>query len=226
MSGNELTGIKLSDLLEDIVDTSLTSHKEEVLAGIASITNKPNLTSMKKLAIEIVNCYLAGGTTYWFGNGGSASQASHMTGELVGGYKIKNRPSLPAIALVDSTVLTALANDYSYSEIFARQLDAYNPKEMAKRDVAVGISTSGNSENIYLGIKTAKKNGLFVGYLGSVKEGKYQKNILKLADYSILVGAKETGVIQDVHEMVLHVIAESVEKFLFEKKSKRGSSSV
>lgn len=221
MSKDELTGIRLSDILEDLVEKNLIAHKEQVLAGIASITNCINLNNIKKLAVEIANCYIAGGTTYWFGNGGSASQASHMAGELIGGYKIKNRPSLPTIALTDSTVLTALANDYSYSEIFAKQLDQYNPKEMAKRDVAIGISTSGNSENVYLGIKMAKKNGLFTGYLGSTKDGKYQKNLLKLADYFILVDAKETGAIQDLHEMILHVIAESVEKFLFKKGKSR-----
>ncbi len=138
------------------------------------------------------------------GNGGSAADAQHIAAEFLGRYKLK-RKSIPAIALTsNSSTTTAIANDYDFSDIFSRQCESL----VSKGDVVIGISTSGNSENVVKGLRTSKKNGgLTIGLLGN-KGGKI-KNIV---DISLIVKATSIPRIQEVHRVIYHIICEIVEE--------------
>ena len=138
------------------------------------------------------------------GNGGSAADAQHIAAEFLGRYKLK-RKSIPAIALTsNSSTTTAIANDYDFSDIFSRQCESL----VSKGDVVIGISTSGNSENVVKGLKTSSKNGgLTIGLLGN-KGGKI-KNIV---DISLIVKATSIPRIQEAHRVIYHIICEIVEE--------------
>ena len=142
-----------------------------------------------------------------FGNGGSATDASHIAAEFVGRYH-RDRPALPAIALAtDMAALTCIANDYDYAEIFARQIIAHG----RKGDVAIAISTSGNSLNVLKGAEIARTRGLVtIGWTGATG-GK----LLDLVDYCFLVPSTVTARIQECHITLGHVLCELVEERLF-----------
>ena len=137
------------------------------------------------------------------GNGGSASQAQHFVGELMGRYK-GNRPALPAIALTaDSTVLTCIGNDYRYDEVFSRQVQALG----RPGDVLVAFSTSGNSPNVLTALKAARSSQVkSIAFLGS--EGGAAS---ALADCSLIVAHQDTARIQEGHLFLIHVLMEYVE---------------
>ena len=140
------------------------------------------------------------------GNGGSAADAQHIAAEFLGRYKLK-RKSIPAIALTsNSSTTTAIANDYDFSDVFSRQCESL----VSKGDVVIGISTSGNSENVVKGLRTSSKNGgLTIGLLGN-KGGKI-KNIV---DVSLIVKDTSTPRIQEAHRVIYHIICEIVEEEL------------
>ena len=143
------------------------------------------------------------------GNGGSAADSQHLAAELVvrlRGYV--NRPALPAIALtVDPSIMTAAGNDFGFENVFARGVEAYGDKG----DVLIGISTSGNSENVLRAVKKAKELGLVtVGLLGN-EGGK----IKEFCDYSIIVPANVTARIQESHILVGHIWCEMIEEYVF-----------
>ncbi len=138
-----------------------------------------------------------------FGNGGSAGDAQHIAAELIGRFK-KDRPALPAIALTTNTsIITALANDFGYDIIFARQIEAL----AGKNDVALGISTSGKAKNVILGLKQAKKMGLLTVALSGGDGG----DIVKLADLSLVIPSSVTARIQESHILIGHIICELIE---------------
>ena len=141
------------------------------------------------------------------GNGGSAADAQHFAGEFVGRF-LKERAGLPAIALTtDSSVLTCIGNDYGYDTVFSRQINALGNEG----DVFIGISTSGNSENIIRAFDECKKKGITtVALLG--KDGGKLKD---LADYVMLVPFKETPRVQEIHTMTVHMMCEMVEEKMF-----------
>lgn len=141
------------------------------------------------------------------GNGGSAADAQHFAGEFVGRF-LKERSGLPAIALTtDSSVLTCIANDYGYDEIIARQIEALGKSG----DVFIGISTSGDSENIIKAVKKAQNMKIqTVGLLG--KDGGHLKD---LCEYEMTVPLQETPRIQEFHTMTVHMICELVEQAMF-----------
>ncbi|SNR60790.1 D-sedoheptulose 7-phosphate isomerase [Desulfurobacterium atlanticum] len=138
------------------------------------------------------------------GNGGSAADCQHIAAELVGRFK-KERKGLPAIALTtDTSILTAVGNDYSFNEIFARQIEAL----ANKGDLVIGISTSGNSENVIRGILKAKEIGCYtVGLLG--KNGGKLKDLVDLA---IVVPSNNTPRIQECHILIGHIVCEIVDR--------------
>ena len=140
------------------------------------------------------------------GNGGSAADAQHIAAEFLGRYKLK-RKSIPAIALTaNSSTTTAIANDYDFSDVFSRQCESL----VSKGDIVIGISASGNSENIVKGLRTSRKNGgLTIGLLGN-KGGKI-KNIV---DMSLVVNASSVPRIQEAHRVIYHIICEIVEEEL------------
>tara|TARA_B110000495_G_scaffold171947_1_gene160510 strand:+ start:59 stop:640 length:582 start_codon:yes stop_codon:yes gene_type:complete len=141
-----------------------------------------------------------------FGNGGSATDAQHIATEFLGRFKIE-RNSIPAICLTDNTSLvTALLNDYSSDVIFSRQCSSL----ISKNDIVIAISTSGNSENVRLGLIEAKKYGAYcIGLLGN-NGGK----IKNLTDISIVVPSTDTAKIQEVHRVIYHIVCDHVEQLL------------
>jgi D-sedoheptulose 7-phosphate isomerase len=180
--------------------------KEKVLRD-NNLVKKIDLISQ-----TIINAYKSNKKVILFGNGGSAADAQHLAAELMNKFYL-DRKSLPAIALtVNTSILTAIGNDYSFEQIFSKQLEGISEKG----DIAIGISTSGNSKNVIEGLKLAKKNKLFtVGFTG--KDGGKINNIV---DVCINVPSDDTPRIQEAHIMIGHIICEIVEKELFKKVEK------
>jgi D-sedoheptulose 7-phosphate isomerase len=138
-----------------------------------------------------------------FGNGGSASDAQHLAAELVGRF-MKERAALPALALtVDTSILTAIANDYSYKQVFARQVEALG----RAGDVAMGISTSGESPNVLAALQVAKTLGLKTIAL----TGRDGGGVGRAADIHVNVPDQNTARVQEVHRTLLHVMCEIIE---------------
>jgi len=155
---------------------------------------------------EITRCLKKNNKIVIFGNGGSAADAQHIAAELIGRYQ-KERKSYPAIALTsNSSSITALANDYSFERVFSRQCESL----VSRGDIAIGISTSGNSKNVKNGLISAKKKGaITIGLLGN-RGG----NIKSITDISIVVDSKSTPRIQEAHRTIYHIICEMVENNL------------
>lgn len=149
----------------------------------------------------------AGRKVLVMGNGGSAADAQHLAAELVGRF-LKERRALPAIALTtDSSILTAVGNDYGFDRVFQRQVEAL----AVPGDVVIGISTSGNSANVLLALQAAKEIGCTtVGLLG--RDG---GKIAPLVDVNLTVSAMQTPHIQEVHAIIVHILCDLVEQQLF-----------
>jgi D-sedoheptulose 7-phosphate isomerase len=145
------------------------------------------------------------------GNGGSAADAQHFAAELVGRFE-RERRELPAIALsTDSSILTAIANDYSYEVIFSKQVKALGQAG----DVLLGISTSGNSANVIAAIEAAHLKGMSViAFTG--KDGGKIKNLLKKSDVHLCVPADRTARIQETHLLLLHCLCDGVDHLMFD----------
>ena len=143
------------------------------------------------------------------GNGGSVADAHHFVAELVGRFK-KERRALPALSLdANPSTVTAIANDYSFGQVFARQLEAI----AAPGDVFFGISTSGNSENIVEALKTAKQVGCRVVGLTGATGGKMGE----LCDFMIRIPSEDTARIQEMHALVIHTLSDLIEDALSSK---------
>ena len=172
-----------------------------------------NFVSLKLRTPEIqgavekcVAALQAGNKIMFCGNGGSASQSQHLAAELVGRYKI-DRPAMNSVSLtVDTSVLTAVGNDYGYAEIFARQVEGIG----RSGDVLFGLSTSGNSENVVRAFETAMKNGITtIAMIGS------QPGRMALADIVIAVPSQVSNHIQEMHLAIGHWICGEVEKHFY-----------
>lgn len=167
---------------------------------------KENLTEkIKTIADEVFSTICNGGKIILMGNGGSAGDAQHIAAEFVGRF-IKERVGLPALALnTDTSILTAISNDYGFENIFARQIEA-----LAKKgDVIIGISTSGNSENIVRGIKNGKEIGCKTFGLSGRNGGK----MLEICDNCIVVPSYTTARIQEMHILIGHLICELIDQY-------------
>jgi len=168
--------------------------------------NLPKLLDVIKL---ISQAFEAGNKLFLFGNGGSAADAQHIAAEFVNRYVI-DRPSLPAIALTtDTSVLTSISNDLSFSEIFAKQLRALGKEG----DITIGISTSGNSSNVIKAFEVAKEMGIKTVALTGNDGGV----LAKIADFSLIVSSSSTPRIQETHIFTGHLLCEMVEHQLFFK---------
>ena len=161
------------------------------------------LDTIENVAREIINAFRNGNKLILCGNGGSASDALHFAGEIVGKFQ-KEREARPAVVLnSDVAAMTAIANDYGYNEVFARQTQGY----CTKGDIFIGISTSGNSENILRAVEVAKSKGaVTVGLLGR-DGGKMASKV----DYPVIVSDMITARIQEAHILILHILCEIVE---------------
>jgi len=170
---------------------------------------KENLAKLLEVIKLVSHTFEGGNKLFFFGNGGSAADAQHMAAEFVNRY-IMNRPPLPAIALTtDTSILTSVSNDFAFSEIFAKQLRALGKE----RDVAIGITTTGNSPNIIKAFEVAKEMGMktvaFTGNDGGA--------IGKMVDFSLVVPSTSTPRIQEAHILIGHILCEMVEHSLFFK---------
>ena len=171
------------------------------------LENENILSKIRDVSLVIVDSLKNGGKVLICGNGGSAADSQHIAAELVGRLSF-DRPGLPAMALtVDSSILTAVGNDYGYEMVFSRQVQAC----AQKGDVLIGISSSGNSKNVVNAILEAKEKGVFtVGFTGE-KDGLISAN----ADITIKIPSAETPIIQESHIMAGHIICAMVEKMMF-----------
>jgi D-sedoheptulose 7-phosphate isomerase len=183
------------------LDHELTEHRDAFEATRRSI-ERPFAIALEM----IVGSIHAGGKLMLFGNGGSAADAQHIAAELVIRYK-KDRPAISAIALTtDSSTLTACANDLGYDSVFARQIEAL----ARPGDVALGISTSGNSPNVLAALKEAKRKGVATIGLTSGTGGK----ATEFCDSMIAVPSKVTARIQEMHILIGHMLCKSLEQRL------------
>jgi len=184
----------MEKIIEHIFKESISVKKASLAA------NKDKIVETVKLFIEAMK---NNNKIMFCGNGGSAADSQHIAAEFIGRFQ-KERRALPAIALTtDTSILTALGNDYSYDIVFARQIEGLG----AQGDIVFGISTSGNSKNVIEGIKKAKKMGLKTVSLTGNDGGE----LARLTDISLIVPCKVTARIQESHICIEHTICELVE---------------
>jgi D-sedoheptulose 7-phosphate isomerase len=165
-------------------------------------------STIDAVADLIAESFTRGNKLMLFGNGGSAADTQHIAAEFVNRFKIE-RPPLPAIALTtDTSILTSISNDYDFSEVFSKQIKALG----VKGDVAVAISTSGNSPNIIKGIEACQSLGISSVLLSGGNGGK----ALNMCDYEFIVSTSDTPRIQEVHIILGHVLCELVDFKLFQ----------
>lgn len=163
---------------------------------------------IEEIALVIIKSIRQGGKVVLFGNGGSAADAQHIQGELTHQLDIKNRKAIPSIALnTNSSVLTAIGNDWGYDRVFERQIEAF----VQHNDVVIAFSTSGNSINIIKGLIQAKKEGATTVAFTGKNGGK----IKDIADISFIVPSDSTQRIQEAHITVGHIICKLVEDELY-----------
>jgi D-sedoheptulose 7-phosphate isomerase len=183
--------------IEEIFEESIAVKKETV---------QKNANAIQEAASVLIDAFKNGGKVILFGNGGSAADSQHIAAEFIGRFQ-KERKSLPAIALTtDTSILTALGNDYGFDIVFSRQLEG-----LARRgDVAIVFSTSGNSKNVIEAVKTAQRIGIKTISLTGNGGGK----LAGLTDVKIVVPSKVTARIQESHGLIAHVLCELVEEAL------------
>ena len=198
-----------------------TNHAQAMSASIAAHIEASMATKKRvlegdtavlgEIAAIVIEALRRGNKVLFFGNGGSAADSQHLAAELIGRFR-RERAALPALALTtDSSILTALANDYSYDIVFSRQLQAFG----RAGDVALGITTSGNSANVLRAMETARALGMktigFTGEGGGKLKG--------LVDVCFCVPSRETSHIQEMHITVGHAVCEMIERELFENET-------
>ncbi len=190
----------------------IKEHFEESLS--VKMLSMEHLTLDLAQATQVmVNSLKLGGKILACGNGGSAGDAQHFAAELVGRFE-RERMELGAIALTtDSSILTAIGNDYGFDEIFSKQVRAIGKKE----DILLGISTSGNSPNVILAIKAAKKMGMRVVAFTGRGGGKI-KDLLELEDVHLCVPSERTARIQETHLLLIHCLCDGIDYLLLDAK--------
>ena len=191
---------------------------EEIIRRVAKESRRIQEGFVQKNTSQLINCaeYISKAfkndrKLMLCGNGGSAADAQHIAAEFVNRFLLDRHP-LPAMALTtDTSIITSVANDYRYEDVFSKQIQALG----VEGDILLAISTSGNSNNILSAIKTAKEKGLYtVGLIGG-DGGK----MLTLVDLSLVVVSNETPRVQETHILAGHLICELVEYILFQKNS-------
>ncbi|MBS3820019.1 D-sedoheptulose 7-phosphate isomerase [bacterium] len=178
---------------------------KEVQQGIEGFFEKRERT-FRELVDICCDCLRAGKKIILFGNGGSAAQCQHFAAELVNKF-LKKRAAIPALSLTtDASALTSIGNDSSFDQVFSRQVEALGQEG----DVALGISTSGNSPNVMEGLQTARHRGLTTAALTGKGGGK----MAALPDFLLDVPSEKTPRIQELHLVILHLLAQEIEEKL------------
>src|SRR5580693_2717652 len=200
--------------------TDIGNFEQRVSRSIqASIAVKQHLLGnaeiisiVARVSERLVDTFSKGNKVLLFGNGGSAADAQHIAAEFVGRFAF-DRPALPALALsVNPSCVTAIGNDYGFDLVFSRQIEAL----AQPGDLAIGISTSGNSSNVLHGLSAARKMGLGTVALTGCAGGKLKN----AADYCICAPSNETPRIQECHILIGHIISELVEETIFHEQSR------
>jgi D-sedoheptulose 7-phosphate isomerase len=174
----------------------------EHLEVVAALRGQVSL--LQRIADEMTHAILAGHKVLWCGNGGSAADSQHLAAELMGRFK-RERCGLASIALTtDTSILTAVANDYGYERVFQRQIEGL----CAKGDVVVGISTSGSSRNVCAALQTARQMGAFTVAFTGESGGE----VARIADLALCVASKDTARIQEAHILCGHMICDWIEQ--------------
>jgi D-sedoheptulose 7-phosphate isomerase len=183
----------------------IATHLEVSLAALQSATHDEALLDVAhKIAAAIIDALGSGHKLLIVGNGGSAADAQHIAAEIVGRYK-QDRPGYAALALTtDSSVLTSIANDYGFEQVFARQVEGLGQRG----DVLMAMSTSGKSPNILAALRTARERGLVTIGLTGIKG----ENLRTLCDHLLVAPSDDTPVIQQIHLAVAHGICDEVEQ--------------
>jgi D-sedoheptulose 7-phosphate isomerase len=164
---------------------------------------------IQELSNLIINTIKKNACIFWCGNGGSAADSQHLAAELVGRFEI-NRAPIKSIALTtDTSILTAISNDYSFEQVFKRQIQALG----SKKDLLIVISTSGNSKNIIEAVKEAKKKRIKTFALLGKSGGK----IKKLVNKNIVIPSNKVSRIQEMHILIGHIVSGLAEKKIFKK---------
>ncbi len=182
--------------MKKTIERNLAEH-QEVSAQLQTLEN-----AIEQTAILMINALKNGKTIFWCGNGGSASDAQHLAGELIGRFKGDRKP-LKSISLnADSAVMTCIVNDYGYEHIFSRQVEALGEEG----DILVGISTSGQSANVNHALNAAKNKKMHtIGFLG-----KGGGQALEIADHAIVIPSESTARIQEMHITIGHILCERI----------------
>lgn len=180
---------------------------EAELAEHSKVIGEIDSEKIEKISQIIIDCYKNNGKVVLFGNGGSAADAQHIAGEFVGKYKLE-RKGLPAIALTTNTsIISAVGNDYGFGRVFERQVESM----VDNKDIVIGISTSGNSENVIKGILKAKEKGaITIAFTG--RSGGKMKDIV---DILLNIPSDNTPRIQEGHITVGHIVCGLVENEIF-----------
>ena len=187
-----------------VFDQAIAEH----LMVINSLREQQPL--LQRIAEKMTSAILAGHKVLWCGNGGSAADSQHLAAELMGHFR-RERRGLPSIALTtDTSILTAVANDYGYERVFDRQVEAL----CTKGDVLVGISTSGSSKNVCAALKSARKSGAFaVAFTGQGGGA-----MASVADITLSIASKDTARIQEGHILCGHMLCDWIELHVCERK--------
>lgn len=190
--------------VSDILQLVTERIKDSIEAKQATLQDPQLVDLISRIAQACVHGLKNGGKVIFFGNGGSAADAQHLAAELAGRY-LKERNALPAIALTTNTsCLTAIANDYGYDAVFSRQIEALGNRG----DIAIGISTSGNSNNVIRAMRVAREKGLITVGLTGQSGGQLRHE----SQYCLCVPSERTPRIQEVHILVGHILCEIIEE--------------
>ena len=193
-----------------MIDFIKSKIEDSIIIKNKLLKNEIILSTLEQVINDIINSYKAGGKVLWCGNGGSAADAQHLAAELSGRFYYDRPPLFSEALHVNTSYTTAVANDYSYDIIYSRLVEAMGKKN----DVLIGLSTSGNSQNVVKAIEKANQLGLTtVAFTG--ESGGQLKNISK---YLINIQSTDTPRIQECHMILGHTICEIVEMKLFPKK--------
>ena len=185
--------------IKDLIKDRLEEHGKTINMIYSVLGDK-----IERAIIMITDTIKSGGKIILFGNGGSASDAQHIAGELVVGFKNHHRKAISAIALTTNTaVITAISNDYSYEDIFSRQLEALG----SRNDLVIALSTSGKSRNVLRGLSEAKKMSIRTIALTGESGGQ----LMTACDLVLNIPSKDTARIQEAYLLIGHIICEAVE---------------
>jgi D-sedoheptulose 7-phosphate isomerase len=200
-------------------ENRIRSSIEASIAAKEALLADPQIVSILAEITEIlIHAFRQGNKALFFGNGGSATDAQHMAAEMVGRFAF-DRPALPALSLAENlSVVTAVANDLGFEQVFSRQIEAF----ARPGDVAIAISTSGNSPNVLRGVSAAKKIGAHTIALTGCPGGELKQSTD--LDLCVSVPSSETPRIQECHILIGHILSELVEQELFPGRGRASGS--